>query len=624
MPSLPNNFAALLLQAGVATGGSHFLYMTTGNPSSNLDLLVHTPTGNTRLFSYNSHGLYSGSGTPSNSLGGSGDYYFDLWNLKLYNKITSGTWNTGFNLQGPSGTQGAVGPSGATGVPGTGVPAGGYPYNVLVKSSTTDFDTEWYPVHSLANDYRKNLHQYTDVLNGKLLDESGSIVSDLGSGCTYCPYDNTIWVVYDGSGSTPYIAQYDLSGRFLRKVSLSGFYDIEAIDWMIDDIDEDDGQYSYFIIAEERLSSGGTTSAISQIRVGSATTTITKGNVSSGHILEGVLSTLTKNSPNEGIEALAYHPIDNSIYFFLEVEPGGTSHKLCKTTLGSTSYSVVSTVLTDLTAIKDMCYNPTKNSFIVVGWTTTPTNPQAFELLMQPGGVLSAEYSLPPVLNQVEGICISWSDDFIILTGEDSTNGTDFVVLQRNKLSNPFLTPDQGLRYYGGGSQNTVTSKKVESTQGITFIQSESLKDVTPTVYEGGYIFTSDFSRAGNSIRVEAKGKVTVTTTAPGSVNLNVSFYNKINSQAFGGFSGSPTVSINSGISAWNYVSDITFRSNAFVGQSSFEVSSDSGTYSKVIQNNSGGIPGTGNFTLTVDGTEGGTASYNYNLEVTQFRIYRI
>ena len=46
-------------------------------------------------------------------------------------------------LQGPQGPQGATGPKGDTGATGPGLAAGGTAGQVVVKKSSTDYDTEW-------------------------------------------------------------------------------------------------------------------------------------------------------------------------------------------------------------------------------------------------------------------------------------------------------------------------------------------------------------------------------------------------------------------------------------------------------------------------------------------------
>jgi hypothetical protein len=60
---------------------------------------------------------YSGSGLPSSELGINGDYYLDLLNGNIYNKI-SGFWTVVANIVGSPGSQGLKGDTGATGPQG--------------------------------------------------------------------------------------------------------------------------------------------------------------------------------------------------------------------------------------------------------------------------------------------------------------------------------------------------------------------------------------------------------------------------------------------------------------------------------------------------------------------------
>jgi hypothetical protein len=70
-------------------------------------------------------------------------------NLKYYDTATS-QWKTlvvgAKGEQGDPGADGADGATGATGETGPGVAAGGSAGQVLTKSSSTDYDTEWQTV----------------------------------------------------------------------------------------------------------------------------------------------------------------------------------------------------------------------------------------------------------------------------------------------------------------------------------------------------------------------------------------------------------------------------------------------------------------------------------------------
>lgn len=52
--------------------------------------------------------------------------------------------------QGAQGPQGATGPTGPTGATGPGVPAGGTTGQQVLKSSSTDYDTEWAAVDTVT------------------------------------------------------------------------------------------------------------------------------------------------------------------------------------------------------------------------------------------------------------------------------------------------------------------------------------------------------------------------------------------------------------------------------------------------------------------------------------------
>jgi hypothetical protein len=59
--------------------------------------------------------IYSGSGTPSATLGVTGDYYFDKTNFLLYGPKASTGWTTPISFTGPAGPAGPQGPQGPRG-----------------------------------------------------------------------------------------------------------------------------------------------------------------------------------------------------------------------------------------------------------------------------------------------------------------------------------------------------------------------------------------------------------------------------------------------------------------------------------------------------------------------------
>lgn len=63
--------------------------------------------------------IYSGSTSPSASLGFNGDYYFDTSSSDFYGPKTAAGWGNPVNLRGATGTTGAPGQKGDPGPAGT-------------------------------------------------------------------------------------------------------------------------------------------------------------------------------------------------------------------------------------------------------------------------------------------------------------------------------------------------------------------------------------------------------------------------------------------------------------------------------------------------------------------------
>jgi len=68
--------------------------------------------------------IFSGTGTPADTLGMVGDYYIDRSTGSLYGPKTIAGWGTPVSLQGTQGSQGPQGPQGDTGATGATGPAG--------------------------------------------------------------------------------------------------------------------------------------------------------------------------------------------------------------------------------------------------------------------------------------------------------------------------------------------------------------------------------------------------------------------------------------------------------------------------------------------------------------------
>lgn len=78
------------------------------------------PAG-TGVFSGTFNTIYNGTGTPSSSIGVTGDYYLNTSNYDFYGPKSGASWSSFVSLIGPTGAQGpsgSQGPSGATGVQG--------------------------------------------------------------------------------------------------------------------------------------------------------------------------------------------------------------------------------------------------------------------------------------------------------------------------------------------------------------------------------------------------------------------------------------------------------------------------------------------------------------------------
>jgi hypothetical protein len=112
---------------------------------------------------------WNGPGAPDSSLGVDGDFYLDLNNGDVYNRI-SGSWTLVANIQGPDGPQGEQGPAGPQGDTGPQGPQGdtgpqgpqgdtGLPgadginsiITVIYNRNSTIFETQSYPAMQWVN-----------------------------------------------------------------------------------------------------------------------------------------------------------------------------------------------------------------------------------------------------------------------------------------------------------------------------------------------------------------------------------------------------------------------------------------------------------------------------------------
>jgi hypothetical protein len=75
--------------------------------------------------------ILSGNGSPSSGTGNNGDFYIDLTAVSLYGPKTAGSWAGSISLKGLPGS------------PGIGITPGGSVNQMLVKNSSSDYDTKW-------------------------------------------------------------------------------------------------------------------------------------------------------------------------------------------------------------------------------------------------------------------------------------------------------------------------------------------------------------------------------------------------------------------------------------------------------------------------------------------------
>lgn len=628
MPSLDPSFAALALQAGILQNESHFLFLQSG-AGATLDLFIATATGNKPVFTLNTKAILDGTGHPSGSpyfytgTSYSGDYFINRSDYKLYYN-TGSAWNTGVSLIGSAGATGPAGPVGPTGVQGTGVPSGGRAYQILAKSTNANYDTNWLNVNDIISFNNKQfvLDEYKQRFQSNLFDSSGSPSTDVGSGVTFWPRRGTLLVVVDGSGSTPALYEYSIDGKFIQSIALNGFYDIEAIDFFGNSSHTED----FFIISEERASASGSTSWIHTIELSESTTSVTNGG--SGYITGVEFTTLTKNSPNQGIEALAYNPTDGKLYFILQAIVGASPNWYIYYI--NDIYDNVPKVFTDingirLSEVRDMCIDFRTNTLILAGYYGAITDSTIVKISLADGEWIEEGVTISSSIQQLEGICISQDGQAIFLTGEDATNGADVIGLFRNHLSNPVVDNNGYLKYFGANGTNSVHSKIYSGINSSNFIQTDSAKSILPSLYFGYKTLPSGFSSYGNSLVVKANGTTIITSSDSTSCELKLGLENKIGATIVGGISVGDSAIFNSGKSNWIYESKINFRKNSYTACTELEVYPETatGSYSKRIYLTSGTLPAVGDYSLYATTSSGGIASYNYNIELYQLDIFK-
>ena len=85
--------------------------------------------------------IISGSGDPTTE-GVDGDFYINTTSWQIFGPKAT-TWPAGVDIVGADGADGVDGTDGTDGTNGQGVPTGGTTGQVLAKSSSTDYATEW-------------------------------------------------------------------------------------------------------------------------------------------------------------------------------------------------------------------------------------------------------------------------------------------------------------------------------------------------------------------------------------------------------------------------------------------------------------------------------------------------
>jgi hypothetical protein len=148
---------------GTGGGGSYTISPTTPSDPSEGDVWFDSVTGNTYIYysDYDNDQWVQTSGpntvlsrganlTVSSTAPAapvSGDLWYDPtegYTYLYYEDFDSSQWvQFGLNRNGASGSNGTDGINGVNGTNGVGVPVGGSSGQILTKSSSTDYETEW-------------------------------------------------------------------------------------------------------------------------------------------------------------------------------------------------------------------------------------------------------------------------------------------------------------------------------------------------------------------------------------------------------------------------------------------------------------------------------------------------
>lgn len=460
MPSYPTGFAALALYPGIIDADAFiFLEQNTGN-SALLDAYLRLQDGSSvPLYSIrDTKSLLYGSGAPTSGIGESGDFYIDSYNNYIYGPKTgdSVSWPTGTSLVGPSGAQGATtavtGETGPTGAPGSGVATGGVSGQILYKTSSSDYATSWIRPRNLLEEYK--LYRFSDYnfTVGSVLATYPSTSSSLGSSVTYSPITNSLYIA---DNAAPAIHEFDLNGgTSYRKITLSGFSDVEAIDWMHD---------TTFVIAEE-----GNPTIVNELSV----ITIPKKEdvtiIKSGANWIRTIDTNVDSVSNKGIEGVAYNPYDNYFYFVTEYGSGSTWNVWKTYNSGGSAttevFSLTNVLSGKATDISDMHFCRQTETLVMTTDEGIVAGQDGYLLefslngnLVQSGNFSDLGVSFASS-NQIEGVCLSHDRSLLFVTAEGTI--PLIYVFEFNTHTNPSINNrSKYLTYYDSFNSNLVHSR---------------------------------------------------------------------------------------------------------------------------------------------------------------------
>lgn len=529
MPTFPGNFGVVALHPALLEADAFlFLEQNSGN-SALLDAYLRLQDGSTvPLYTLtDTKTVLNGSGAPTSGIGSSGDFYIDTYSYYLYGPKTgdSVNWPIGYSLQGPSGAPGTTeAVTGEAGPAGTGVPAGGASGQVMVKTSENDYETSWLYPQSLLN-YSKiyNINDYKPLLANVLV-SSPTTSTSLGSSVTYSPITNSLYIA---DNSVPAIYEFVLDGsRQVRKITLSGFTDVEAIEWMYG---------TTFALAEE-----GNPAIVNEISV---VTIPEKGSITitkNGSKWIKTIATGVSSVSNKGIEGLAYNPFLDIFYFITEYgvagvwnvwkinnQAGATAEQLFNL---NTSLSGVAT------DISDLHFN--RATYTLFSTTdegaTAGVDPAIIEFDLNGNIIntrsLATEFSSSS--SQVEGICFSFDNSMVFITSEGSVPLIYAYHLHTN--ANPSVNKHNGyLNFFNEYICNKVVSRYRESNVSMPYTGTWSITDglhySLSTFGAGSGCFVN-----GSKFKMIAWGSVSTSTGITLSGNLE---WGSINDGTFTGYS---------------------------------------------------------------------------------------